>query len=404
MFYRSTFQMASVRDRETRPGKYSELRSDMATMSKDEFCLAIDIGAGLGVKVGLFADPYNQIGGELLRREAFQDDFDQFVTRLLDTLNRLLRKNGKRMNQAGAIGIASPGLFRSDGSYLLAANLPFLINHNLKQRLADETGLATAIDNDANIGGLAEWSIMQTDLLYWVFGGGWGGVWIDKAGEVQFPALDWDGNDRSLHYSNEPGYAIPLGKLMLKTLFYQFGASFDRFEQIAAEELGLAEGKLTGPSEDPETIRAELILSGPGRCRLFRSVVGDDDFYKRFLDIHESRQMTDPSIAGAHISKLSNMRVESAVNTDRLFGRILAEATAVQFKQARKNGLPEGLPICLGGKPSYALPYFGPSAQGRLGAVGIMSYLRPSVIDERGFNANLVGAAVLAEKTAALKD
>ena len=50
-------------------------------------------------------------------------------------------------------------------------------------------------------------------------------------------------------------------------------------------------------------------------------------------------------------------------------------------------------------EPSYALPYFGPSAQGRLGAIGVMSYLSPSVIDERGFNANLVGAAVLAEKT-----
>jgi hypothetical protein len=30
-----------------------------------------------------------------------------------------------------------------------------------------------------------------------------------------------------------------------------------------------------------------------------------------------------------------------------------------------------------------------------------MSYLRPSIIDERGLNANLVGAAVLAEQTAA---
>jgi hypothetical protein len=29
-----------------------------------------------------------------------------------------------------------------------------------------------------------------------------------------------------------------------------------------------------------------------------------------------------------------------------------------------------------------------------------MSYLRPSVIDERGLNANLVGAAVLADKIA----
>ena len=101
--------------------------------------------------------------------------------------------------------------------------------------------------------------------------------------------------------------------------------------------------------------------------------------------------MTDPSIAGALISKLSNMRVEPAVNTDRLFGRILAEAALIMCRQARRDGLPEGVPICLGGKPSYALPYFGPSAQRRLGAAGIMSYLRPSVIDERGLNANLVG-------------
>jgi hypothetical protein len=96
--------------------------------------------------------------------------------------------------------------------------------------------------------------------------------------------------------------------------------------------------------------------------------------------------------------------VEPAVNTDRLFGRVLAEATLTIFKQARKDGVREDLPICLGGKPSYALPYFGPSAQSRIGAAGIMSYLRPSVIDERGFNANLVGAAVLAEQTAARQE
>ena len=144
-----------------------------------------------------------------------------------------------------------------------------------------------------------------------------------------------------------------------------------------------------------------MILSGPGRCRLFRAVVGDDDFYERFLEIRETEQMTDPKVAGALISKLSNMRVEPAVNTDRLFGRILAEAALIMCRQARRDGLPDGAPICLGGKPSYALPYFGPSTQRRLGAGGLMSYLRPSVIDERGLNANLVGAAVLADKIAA---
>ena len=366
----------------------------------DPFYLAIDIGAGLGVKLGLFADQYRQTDDDLLRSDEYQPDYEGFVKHLFARLHRLAKNNGHKVESARAIGIASPGLFRSDGSYLLVSNLPFLCGQNLKQRIAEETGVPVAIDNDANLGGLAEWSVVQTDLLYWVFGGGWGGAWIDKDGQVRFPALDWDGDDRKLHYTNEPGYAIPLNKLTLKTLFYQYGASFDRFEQIAAEEFGKTDGKLTGPAGDPDSIRAEVILSGPGRCRLFRAVVGDDDFYKRFLDIHETRQMTDPSVAGRLISKLSTMRVEAAVNTDRMFGRILAEAASIMYRQARRDGLPEGVPICLGGKPSYALPYFGPSAQRRLGAMGIMSYLRPAVIDERGLNANLVGAAVLAQKTA----
>jgi hypothetical protein len=364
------------------------------------FCIAIDIGAGLGVKMGLFTDPHHQIDDGLLQGSEYENNFDSFADSLLARLDQLLRKNNLRLRDAGAIGIASPGLFRSDGSYRLAANLPFLCDRNLQAYVQKKTALPTAIDNDANLGGLAEWSVVQTDLLYWVFGGGWGGAWVDKTGKVRFPAIDWSGDDRLLHYTNEPGYGIPLDKLTLKALFYQYGASFDRFEQIAAETMNLNGGKLTGPAGDTESIRAEVILSGPGRCRLFRAVVGDDDFYERFLDIHETGQMTDPSVAGKLISKLSNMRVEPAVNTDRLFGRILAEAALIMYRQARRDGLPAGVPICLGGKPAYALPYFGPSAQRRLGAAGVMSYLRPSVIDERGLNANLVGAAVLAEKTA----
>ena len=264
----------------------------------DPFYIAIDVGAGLGVKIGLFANQSKQIDDDLLRTDEYEPEFESFVKRLLEKLVQFLKKNGRRVNAARAIGIASPGLFRSDGSYLLAANLPFLCGQNLKRRMIEETGVPAAIDNDANLGGLAEWSIVQTDLLYWVFGGGWGGAWVDKSGQVRFPALDWDGDDRKLHYTNEPGYGIPLDKLTLKALFYQHGASFDRFEQIAAEEMNTPDGKLTGPAGDPSSIRAEVILSGPGRCRLFRAVVGDDDFYERFLDIREKRQMTDPSIAG----------------------------------------------------------------------------------------------------------
>jgi len=367
-------------------------------MSEKEHYVAIDIGAGLGAKIGLFADPHHMLVEGLLLATDFGGSIDKMAQALADYIAGLQKKCGRSMKDARAIGIASPGLFRSDGTYQLAANLPFLNNQNLRQRMEEATGLPTGIENDANAGGLAEWSVLRLELIYWVFGGGWGGAWISQDGNVRFPALDWDGNDASLHYTNEPGYAIALNKRLLRTVFYQFGASYERFEEIAVEDLNPPDGKLLGPCGSTSDIRAEVILSGPGRCRLFRAVV-TDDFYERFLDIRESKQMTDPSVAGQHISKLSNMRVEAAVQTDRLFGHILATATQTMVRQARRDGLGDGAPICLGGKPRYALPYFGPSAQGRLGAMGIMNYLRPSVIDERGFNANLVGAAVVAEKT-----
>jgi hypothetical protein len=275
-------------------------------------------------------------------------------------------------------------------------NLPHFNGHNLKNDLAEYFGVPVGIENDANAGGLAEWSVLRIELLYWVFGGGWGGVWISNNGSVLFPVRDWNKDDATLHYTNEPGYSIPLDKIMLKELFHEVNASFERLERILLEDLKPENNILTGPCGDPDSIRAEHILSGPGRCRLFRAIVGDDDFYERFLDIHETKQMSDPAVAGQHISKLSSMRVEAAINTDRLYGKILANATRKLLKKAQNEGMPEGVPICLGGKPSYALPYFGPSAQRVLGKYGLMNYLRPSIIDERGSNANLVGASVVA--------
>ena len=92
------------------------------------------------------------------------------------------------------------------------------------------------------------------------------------------------------------------------------------------------------------------------------------------------------------------MRVESAVNTDRLFGRMLAEATLMMIRQARRDGLPEPLPICLGGKPSYALPYFGPTARSPVGS-GRRHELSAAVRHRRTWLQCQSGrAAVLAEQ------
>lgn len=363
--------------------------------------LGIDIGAGIGAKIGLFHQVHEIAAETLLYKEDFGPSFESFTQSLFTTVDTFLKEQGLRVEDLAGIGIACAGILASDGSFLLVQNLPHLTGRNLKKAAGEYFRIPVEIENDANIGGLAEWSVLKVELLYWVFGGGWGGAWISQDGEVRFSSCDWDKQDSSLHYSNEPGYAIPLEKITLKTLFNEVNASYERLERILVEEYGPPKGVMTGPGGDPDSIRAEVILSGPGRCRLFRAVVGNDDFYEMFLDIKETSQMSNPAVAGKHISKLSRMRVEAAINTDRLYGKILAEAARTLLRTASNDGLQDGVPICLGGKPSYALPYFGPSAQRALGKMGIMSYMRPSVIDERGLNANLVGAAVLAQQVAA---
>jgi hypothetical protein len=373
-------------------------------MTNHSFLLAIDLGAGGGAKIGVFSTPDRLVTETILPVGEYGATAESLADGLLRKVEALLAERGSNLKALRGVGIASPGVFKSDGAYLQAANLGFLNGRNLKELLGERVAAPAAIDNDANAGGLAEWSALRHELLYWVFGGGWGGAWIPKDGEVRFPALDWDGDDAHLHYTNEPGYAIPLEKAMIENEFHRLGAPYDRFEQILAEDFAGEDGVLRGPSGNADCVRAEMVLSGPGRCRLFRAVAGEDDFHERFLDVRERREMSDPAVAGKHISKLSGMRVEAAVTTDRLFGRILAQAARILLKQARRDGLPENAPICLGGKPSRALPYFGPSAQGALARRGLTHYLRPSVIDERGGNANLVGAAVLAEKAAVRRD
>ena len=363
--------------------------------------VAIDIGAGQSTKVAICPTPHDILVEDELPIGRYGDNFEDYSDALGGLIETSVRRAGAALDTMLGIGVATAGILASDGAFLLVANIPFLKGHNLKRWLEGRFDVPVGIDNDANAGGLAEWSVLNVELLYWVFGGGWGGAWISGDGAVMFPALDWNGEDASLHPTNEPGYSIPLSKMMLRQVFLEVGGSYERFEYDLLGEFDGDSGALLGPAGDPDSIRAEVILSGPGRRRLFRAMVGDDDFYERFLDMHELDQMGDPARAGKYISKLSGMRVEAALNTDRLYGKILAHATRTMIKRAAADGLPDGVPVCLGGKPSYALPYFGPSTQRFLGKFGMLNYLRPSVIDERGLNANVVGAAVLSQKAVA---
>lgn len=365
------------------------------------YTIAVDIGAGQSTRVALCTSPSQIVTEDDLYLRDYGNSFEEYTRGLSDTIRHVIAAAGAQPAGLRGIGVATAGILGSDGEFVLIANVPVLQGHNIRSWLQHHFSVPVGIDNDANAGGLAEWSVLQVELLYWVFGGGWGGAWISRDGRVMFPATDWNGDDSTLHPTSEPGYAIPLSKMMLREVFTEVGATYERLEYHLMEEFHGNPAALTGPGGDLDSLRAEIILSGPGRRRLFRAVVGDDDFYERFLDMDELNEMADPTRAGKYISKLSSMRVEAAVNTDRLYGKILAHATRYMIKRAGDDGLAEGVPICLGGKPSYALPYFGPSTQRFLGKFGLFNYLRPSSVDERGLNANVVGAAVLAEQAAA---
>lgn len=362
-----------------------------------KFYITLDIGAGAGAKMGIFSENKELLHEMMLSKKEYGQTGDDFAKNLSRVIDEHIKVSGLEKDNLLAIGICCAGILASDGSFLLFKNQPQFNGYNIRLALEEYYNVPTGIENDADAGGLAEWSVLKMELCYWVFGGGWGGVWISKEGEIMYPSYDWNGDDNSLHVSNEPGYSIPLDKMLLKSLFYKLGVSYDNFERILREDPSLPETVIIGPNRDKGSLRAETILSGPGRCRLFRSVVGDDTFYERFLDIHEVNEMHDPTVAGAHISKLSSMGVKAALKTDKLYGEILALAARTLINKSKSDGMKDGIPICLGGKPSYALPYFGPACQKSLGNTGIYNYIRPSVIDESGRSANMLGALVIAE-------
>jgi len=169
------------------------------------------------------------------------------------------------------------------------------------------------------------------------------------------------------------------------------------FDLLGREAGGRA---LVGPAGDPDSIRAETLVSGPGRHRLFLARTRRDSAFETRLTPEERIAIHDAAQAGPLISRLSALRVPAALATDRLFGRFLAEAGQQVIRRAVADGARPDIPVFLGGKPSLALPYFGPSCRATLARRGFANALRPSAVGERGLNANLLGAAVLALRKA----
>ncbi len=196
-------------------------------MKNINYYLALDIGAGAGAKMGIFSTDKKLIKEMMLPKSEYGSHGDQFAKALIKKIDTSVLEAGLSPENMLAIGLCCAGILASNGTFQLFKNQPQFNGYNLREALNKNYNVPTQIENDADAGGLAEWSVLKMELCYWVFGGGWGGAWISKDGDIKHPSYDWDGRDDSLHCSNEPGYSIALDKLKLKTLFYKVDASYD---------------------------------------------------------------------------------------------------------------------------------------------------------------------------------
>lgn len=358
---------------------------------RQNYVVSIDLGAGSGAKLAVFDNDRQVRKTAELSKDEFEPTFESLYEQLVIKIKALCH----RMNVV-SIGFATNGILKSDKTYILAANSDYMNGKNLASAIEQQFNLPVGMMNDADTGGLAEWSIVQAELLYWVLGGGFGGAWLSEDGKVMFPAMDWDRNDESLHFTNEPGYAVPLEKKRLMRTFDRYGFDFGKLE---ARLSSLLRAEVKGPCNDKESIRTEMLVSGNGLPLIFYS----SKDYTTELDLRREEEKiklvsNEKNIDGKVVYELACSGNTIALMTFALFGEIFADAAHVILTAAQADGANSRIPIYLAGKPLDSLPFYGPSLQQRLTTSGHFNYVRPSNLAERGINPNLLGAAVLAER------
>jgi hypothetical protein len=85
---------------------------------------------------------------------------------------------------------------------------------------------------------------------------------------------------------------------------------------------------------------------------MFRALTHNDHTYQMHLTPQERELIYDPEKAGPIIARLTAVRAHSALQVDRLFGRLLAEAAETVINKALEDGCRAGVPIFLAENPA----------------------------------------------------
>jgi len=365
----------------------------------DQLLAAIDIGAGLGTKIAIAGLKDFRTGclcEKLLHQQEYGTDPLRFIQKLAHTLKKMMASCGLDFARLDSIGVSIPGFSDDTQKIISCNNLPFLDHCDIKGPLSCACGADVSIINDGDCGALAQWNVHRCELLYWTFGGGWGGSWISREGSVQFPNINWDGQDRTIHITNEPGYVSKITKKELGDIFKDYGASWDLFLENYAREVALEPCRVAGPDNDTNALRAETCVSGKGLWRIYHAFITKDDL--DHVPEDAKNHLLNPGTAGPMIFKQYVKGDRTARKAVSLFARIFGEAAVDILKKIKCDGAAFDIPVYLGGGLSKSFDLFVPKVRQVLDKAGVKSEIRPCHFLKTGQNANLIGAFCLAAK------
>ena len=347
-----------------------------------ECVVGVDIGAGNGSKIGVYDLDANLLAEGFLSVNSYGPDSDSFGDRLAEAMRAALAALPDR--EPIGIGLACPGIFSSDGTGLVVANIPILANTRPAAIVSSRFTLPTWLLNDAAAGGLAEWHLCKHEVVYWVLGGGWGGTWINSDGNQLIPSMGWSGKVEDLNCVNEPGFIIPLYRSEITPIAEKFGLSWENLLTCLPEGAVISGGV-------EEWVRAETVTASCGGIRRL---------FKAFLKYNpRGKEIADPSgddNCEMVLGNLAEQGFEPAENTEAFFAESWALAVDRFYDLSAKHGLTPSVPVHLAGGVSNISNRFLPALQNHLRRRGVEPSFRISQTRLANINANLLGAGMLA--------
>ncbi len=364
---------------------------------KNQILAAIDIGAGLGTKIaiaGVKEYETNYLNEHLLSLHDYGHKPEAFTNKIVQIIKEMMRSCNLDNSALCSIGVSIPGFADEHQKIISCNNLPFLDDFDIKSQLIKAFKVNVTINNDADCGGLAQWNTQKSELLYWAFGGGWGGAWVNENGSIQFPNINWDGTDNSIHLTNDPGYVLHFSKKRMHALFNEYGVSWSQFIDRLDLELTQESFLRSAFYTESDRLRAEVFASGKGLWRLYHAQITPDDLNE--IPEIKKQQLLDSSAAGPLIFKRFNQGDKIAKKAVSLFGRILGEAAVDVLKTAWSDGASLNIPVYFGGGLAKSFSVFAPMVEAVLKNAGIQSNMYQCNHLKTGQNANLLGAFCVA--------